>query len=51
MQDKQIDTEFYHLTMEVRKIAQGIFDKTERRVLLKFVKDCEKLVARKQPPI
>ena len=45
MQDKGSLTEFYHRAEEIRKIAQGIFDKTERKILLKFVKDCEKLVA------
>ena len=29
--------------VEVREIAKGIFDKTERQILLKFVEDCESL--------
>jgi hypothetical protein len=45
MQDKCSVTEFHHRTKEIRKIAQGIFDMTEREFLLKFVDDCEKLVA------
>jgi hypothetical protein len=32
-------------TAEIRQIAQGLFDKTERRTLLRFVTDFEKLSA------
>ena len=32
-------------TAEIRKIARGLFDKTERRTLLRFVTDFEKLSA------
>ena len=46
MQDKGSVTEFYRRAMEIRRIAEGIFDKTERQTLLKFVSDCEKLAAR-----
>jgi hypothetical protein len=30
---------------EIRIIAEGIFDNTERATVLKFVDDCEKLAA------
>lgn len=42
LNDKEI--EFRRRADEVRKIAQGIFDKGERRSLLEFVDDCEKLL-------
>lgn len=45
MQDKGTVAAFHRRADEVRKIAEGIFDKTERRTLLRFVDDCEKLVA------
>ena len=45
MQDKVAVAEFHRRADKVREIAVGIFDKAERRFLLKFVKDCEKLVA------
>jgi hypothetical protein len=32
-------------TAEIRQIAKGLFDKTERRALLRFVADFEKLAA------
>src|ERR1700690_1369028 len=46
MQDKGSVTEFYRRAMEIRRIAEGIFDKTERQTLLKFVSDSEMLAAR-----
>lgn len=46
MQDKISVTEFYRRAMEIRRIAEGIFDKAEREILLKFVADCEKLAAK-----
>jgi hypothetical protein len=45
MQDKVPVTEFYRRAMEIRRVAEGIFDKTERKTLLRFVSDCEKLAA------
>jgi len=45
MQDKDPAAKFFHRANEVRKIARGIFDKKERRFLLKFVRDSEKLAA------
>ena len=45
MQNKGTIAEFHRRADKVRKIAEGIFDKTERRTLLRFVDDCEKLVA------
>jgi hypothetical protein len=47
MRDKDSVAEFGRRADKVRKIAEGIFDKTERRFLLKFVGDCEKLAAEK----
>jgi hypothetical protein len=32
--------------MEIRRIAEGIYDKTERRTLLKIVSASEKLAAK-----
>lgn len=37
--------EFHRRASEVREIAQGIFDPTERRLVLLFVDDCEKRFA------
>jgi hypothetical protein len=48
MEDKEADSQFHRRANKVREIAKGIFDKTERRFLMKFVSDCEKLVA---PPV
>jgi hypothetical protein len=45
MQEKCSVTEFHDRATEIRKIAQGIFDKAERKILLTFVDDCEKLAA------
>jgi hypothetical protein len=45
MQDKETVAEFHRRAEEVRKIAESIFDKTERQTLLRFVDDCEKLAA------
>jgi hypothetical protein len=49
MQDKDKDAaaDFYRRADMVREIAEGIFDKTDRRVLLKFVSDSEKRVAQR----
>ena len=47
MQDKRTAAEFHQRAAEVRTIARGIFDKTERQLLLKFVDDCEKLATEK----
>lgn len=49
MQDKDKDAaaDFYRRADMVREIAEGIFDKTDRKVLLKFVSDSEKLVAKR----
>ncbi|HXL71209.1 MAG TPA: hypothetical protein VN935_08195 [Rhizomicrobium sp.] len=40
----------YHRAKEVRKIARGIFDETELRILLKFVRDSEKMAAETLSP-
>ena len=45
MLDKDEAAEFRRRAAKVREIAQGIFDETERRLVLKFVSDSEKLVA------
>jgi hypothetical protein len=45
MQDKGTVAEFHRRAVAVRKIAQDIFDKTDRQTLLRFVDDCEKLAA------
>lgn len=47
MQDKDFVAEFGRRADKVREIAEGIFDKTERRFLLKFVADCQKLAVGK----
>ena len=46
MQNKDAAAEFHRRAVKVREIAQGIFDNTVRRFLLKFVSDSEKLFAR-----
>jgi hypothetical protein len=40
---------FSRRASKVRNIAQGIFDKTERGVVLKFVADAEKLAGAASP--
>lgn len=40
-------TDFSRRAAKIREIAQGIFDKGERRTVLTFVADAEKLVAKK----
>jgi len=45
MLDQNTATEFYRRAMEIRRIAEGIYDKAERRTLLKFVADSEKMAA------
>ena len=45
MDDKQL-ARICSRADEVREIAQGIFDKAERRVVLKFVADAKKLAAK-----
>ena len=37
--------EFHHRASQVRLIAEGLFDKTERSLVLTFVDDCEKRFA------
>jgi hypothetical protein len=44
---KRID--FRYRAAQVREIAEGIFDKTERRVVLQFVADAERLVQAAPP--
>ena len=34
--------EFQHRASQVRLIAEGLFDHTERRIVLQFVDDCER---------
>jgi len=52
MRDGFSDTEFRNRAKKVREIAQSVFDKDERQIVLKFVSDSEKLVetARKETP-
>ena len=47
MQDKDFVADFPRRAVLVREIARSIFDKEDRRVLLKFVKDCEHMAALK----
>jgi hypothetical protein len=37
--------EFHHRASQIRLIAEGIFDKTERGLILQFVDDCERRFA------
>lgn len=51
-QDKDVAADFCRRADIVREIAKGIFDKTDRRFVQKFVSDSEKLAAptdRKKP--
>jgi hypothetical protein len=41
--DKESAAEFHQRANEVRKIVQNIFDKDERRFVMKFVKDSEEM--------
>ena len=43
-------SEFHRQANEVRTIAAGIFDKSEREVVLRFVDDCEKRIASRERP-
>ena len=43
MRDKEMLAAFLLRANEIRAIAEGIFDSTERATLLEFVDDCEKL--------
>ena len=45
MQDKVVISKIHTRAKQVRKIAEGLFDQKERRVLLQFVDECEKLIA------
>jgi hypothetical protein len=45
MQVKETIEEFHERADKVREIAQGVFDKGERRFILRFVSDCEKIAA------
>jgi hypothetical protein len=45
MQDKDLIADFPRRATEVMEIARGLFDKNDRRKLLKFIKDCEQLGA------
>jgi hypothetical protein len=47
MQDEEAVAAFQRKAKIVREIAKGIYDKTERQTLLKFVSDSEKLAAGK----
>jgi hypothetical protein len=51
MQAKDYAAEFFQRANKVRKIARGIFDKTERRIVLKFVRDGEKMAAKTVTPM
>jgi hypothetical protein len=39
--------EFHHRANQVRVIAEGLYDKTERGLVLRFVDDCERRFAGK----
>jgi hypothetical protein len=41
--DKTTTAEFFLRAQAVREIAQGLFDKTERDIVLKFAGECEAL--------
>jgi hypothetical protein len=43
MDDKELTAAFFLRSQAVRQIALGIFDKTERGIVLKFVTECETL--------
>lgn len=43
MQDEEKIVNFRDRANKVREIAQGVFDKAERRFILRFVADSEKL--------
>ena len=45
MRDKSLAVELQRQAGEIRTIALGIYDNAERQILLKFVKDSEKLAA------
>ena len=45
MATKKTDPTLEERTAEIRKIARGLFDKKERRTLLRFVADFKKLNA------
>jgi hypothetical protein len=45
MRDKSLAVEFQRRAEEIRTIALGVYDDTERQILLEFVKDSEKLAA------
>jgi hypothetical protein len=44
MEDKEAVANFYRRADMVREIAKGIYDRTDRRFVRKFVSDSEKLV-------
>jgi hypothetical protein len=44
MQAKEKAANFHDRAKKVREIARGLFDKTERRIVLRFVADSEKVV-------
>jgi hypothetical protein len=50
MQAKEKIEEFQDRADKVREIARGVFDKGERRFILRFVDDCEKIAATSAPP-
>ena len=41
MPERIPSNEFRHRANQVRTIAEGLFDKTERKLVLLFVDDCE----------
>ena len=43
MDDKELTAALFLRSQAVRAIANGVFDKTEREVVLKFVAECEAL--------
>ena len=43
--------DFSRRAAKIREIARGIYDKSERRVVVKFVNDAEKLLAAAWLPV
>jgi hypothetical protein len=41
MDEKEITAAFFIRSQAVREIANGLFDKGEREIVLKFVAECE----------
>jgi hypothetical protein len=46
MQQKEMIAEFRVRATEIRRIAECVFDSADRKTLLQFVDDCEKMAGR-----